>query len=87
LRQDGGRTPDTPIARMVEHIDYMVARMGIDSVALGSDFDGAVMPGELKDASGLPRLMRALEGRYKGDDLRKLAHGNWVRVLRATWGE
>ncbi len=87
LREDGGRTPDTPIARMVAHIDYMVKRIGIDCVALGSDFDGAVIPAELGDATGLPRLMRTLEGGgYAGDDLRKLAHGNWVRVLRATWG-
>ncbi|MDR7419254.1 MAG: dipeptidase [Armatimonadota bacterium] len=87
LREDGGRDPNTPIGRMVQHIDYMVERMGIDCVALGSDFDGATMPAELKDAAGLPRLMEALDRRgYTGDDLRKLAHGNWVRVLRETWG-
>jgi membrane dipeptidase len=88
LRADGGRDRNTPLARMVEHIDYMVERMGIDSVALGSDFDGATMPAEVGDAAGLPRLMRALAERgYQSDDLRKLAHGNWVRVLRETWGE
>jgi membrane dipeptidase len=87
LREDGGRDPNTPIARMVEHIDYMVGRMGIDCVALGSDFDGATMPAELKDAAGLPKLMGALADRgYTGEDLRKLTHGNWVRVLRETWG-
>ncbi len=87
LREDGGRNADTPIARMVEHIDYMVDRMGIDHVGLGSDFDGATMPAELKDAAGLPRLMQALHDRGRtGEDLRKLAHGNWVRVLRTTWG-
>jgi membrane dipeptidase len=87
LREDGARNTETPIARMVDHIDYMVERVGIDHVALGSDFDGADMPAELKDAAGLPRLMGALEARgYKGEALRKLAHGNWVRVLRETWG-
>jgi len=87
LREDGARDPDTPIGRMVEHVDYMVERMGIDCVAFGSDFDGATMPAEVKDAAGLPRLMQALADRgYGGDDLRKLAHGNWVRVLRETWG-
>jgi membrane dipeptidase len=87
LREDGGRDAEMPITRMVEHLDYMVERTGIDCVALGSDFDGAVMPAGLKDAAGLPRLMQALVDRgYKGDDLGKLAHGNWVRVLRETWG-
>jgi membrane dipeptidase len=88
LREDGGRDANTPIARMVAHVNYMVERMGIDCVALGSDFDGATMPAELKDATGLPRLMRALADRgFTPEDLKKLAHGNWVRVLRATWGE
>ncbi len=87
LREDGARNADTSISRMVEHIAYMVDRMGIDHVGLGSDFDGATMPAELKDAAGLPRLMQALGDRgYTGEDLRKLAHGNWVRVLRDTWG-
>jgi membrane dipeptidase len=86
LRADGGRDPQTPVARMVEHIDYMVARMGIDCVALGSDFDGATMPAEIGDAAGLPTLTQVLAGRYSAEDLRKLAHGNWVRVLRQTWG-
>ena len=87
LREDGGRDPDVPLSRMVDHIQYMVERMGIDHVALGSDFDGATMPAELKDAAGLPKLMQALRDRgYTGEDLRKLAHGNWVRVLRETWG-
>ncbi len=44
LREDGARNADTPIGRMVDHIEYMVERMGIDCVALGSDFDGAQMP-------------------------------------------
>ncbi len=87
LREDGGRDAETPISRMVDHIRYMVDRMGIDSVALGSDFDGATMPAELKDAAGLPRLMQALADRgFSQDDLKKIAHGNWVRVLRETWG-
>ncbi|MDR7483172.1 MAG: dipeptidase [Armatimonadota bacterium] len=87
LRADGARDPAVPIARMVEHIDYMVDRMGLDCVALGSDFDGAVMPADLHDASGLPRLLQALAARgYAHDDLRRIAHGNWVRVLRETWG-
>lgn len=65
----------------------MVERMGIDCVAFGSDFDGAIISAEIGDAAGLPRLMQALAARgYTHEDLRKLAHGNWVRVLRETWG-
>jgi membrane dipeptidase len=87
LRNDGKFDADTPIATMVDHIDYMVERMGIDCVALGSDFDGAIVPEELKDASGLPKLMRMLQDRgYDQEALAKIAYGNWVRILRDTWG-
>ncbi len=87
LRRDGGRDANTPLATMVDHVAYMVERMGIDHVAMGSDFDGATMPADLGDAAGLPKLVRALEERgFTGEDLRKLLHGNWVRVLRETWG-
>jgi membrane dipeptidase len=87
LREDGRHDPETPIARMVEHIDYMVTRMGIDHVAIGSDYDGAMVPREVADAAALPNLVAALAARgYSGEDLRKLAHGNWVRVLKETWG-
>jgi membrane dipeptidase len=88
LREDGVADTNTPLSVMADHVDYMVERMGIDCVALGSDFDGAVMPTELKDATGLPTLMQTLQDRgYDHDALAKIAHGNWVRVLSETWGE
>ena len=88
LREDGGRSPDTPIRTMVEHVDYMVERMSIDHVGLGSDFDGTTVPAELKDAAGLPKLVAAIRARgYTDGDLVKLLQGNWIRVLRETWGE
>nr|MBP7963874.1 membrane dipeptidase [Caldilineaceae bacterium] len=68
------------------HATYMVERMGIDHVALGSDFDGAAMPTDLVNAAGLPKLMAAfVEAGFDGADLAKIANGNWQRVLRATW--
>ncbi|HEX5165144.1 MAG TPA: dipeptidase [Thermomicrobiales bacterium] len=88
LRPDGQHSDDTPLSVMVDHVDHLVEKLGIDGVALGSDFDGATMPAELKDAAGLPKLMAAMRDRgYDDDSLRKIAHGNWVRVLKETWGE
>jgi membrane dipeptidase len=87
LRSDGRRDPNTPLSVLVNHVDYLVDKLGIDSVGFGSDFDGATMPAALKDAADLPNLLQALRNRGYGDDaLRKIAHGNWVRVLRETWG-
>jgi membrane dipeptidase len=86
LRPDGESKADTPLEVMVQHIDHLVEHLGIERVGFGSDFDGATMPRAIGDATGLPRLLEALRTRgYDEADLRRLAHGNWVRVLRATW--
>lgn len=86
LREDGRYKEETFVTEIVRHVDYMVERMGIDHVALGSDFDGATMPTDLVNAAGLPKLMAALRGAgYGQDELAKIANGNWQRVLRATW--
>lgn len=86
LREDGKVNPDTPLEDLARHIDYMVDRMGIDHVGLGSDFDGATVPNALGDVAGLPRLMALLRSRGYGDDaLRKIGSENWMRVLAATW--
>lgn len=86
LREDGRADTATPLNALVRHMDYMVERMGIDHVGLGSDFDGAVMPEDLRDAAGLPRLLDALHGAGYGEgELRQIAYGNWLRVLGETW--
>ena len=65
----------------------MADRCGVDHVALGSDFDGATMPAEVADASGLPRVLAALEAvGFEDDELDRIACRNWRRVLGAAWG-
>jgi membrane dipeptidase len=86
LREDGHNDPETPIGEIVRHVDYLAERMGIDHVAFGSDFDGAMVPAELGGAAGLPKLVAALrEAGYDDDAVTKVTHGNWLRVLRETW--
>lgn len=86
LRSDGRNDADTPLIEIARHIDYMVDRMGIEHVALGSDFDGALMPQELGDVTGLPKLGAVLRDRgYDEAALRKIAYENWVRILGQTW--
>jgi membrane dipeptidase len=86
LRADGVVSSDTPLDVLVDHIDYLVDRLGIDSVGLGSDFDGAVIPEELHDVAGLPKLVALLRRRgYDQAALKKLTHQNWLRVLARTW--
>jgi membrane dipeptidase len=70
----------------VRHVDYLVERVGIEKVGFGSDFDGARVPKEIGDVSGLPNLLAALRGHgYDEVALKKLAYENWIRVLRETW--
>src|SRR3954447_15310904 len=86
LREDGHNDADTPITEIVRHVDYLAERMGVDHVAFGSDFDGAVVPEELGGLAGLPKLVAALGAAGYGDDaIAKITHGNWLRVLDATW--
>jgi membrane dipeptidase len=88
LREDGTRNPDMPLSVLVRHVDYAVERIGIDHVALGSDFDGAVMSQYLGDAAGLPTLITELQrAGYDDEAMRKITHENWIRVLGRTWAE
>ena len=86
IRPDGGKNPDTPLTDWVRHMDYLVERLGPDRVGIGSDFDGTTIPAAIGDAAGLPHLLDALRaGGYDESTLRKIAHENWLRVLRLTW--
>ncbi len=87
LRPDAHDDPNTPLEVLIRHFDYLVERVGIDSVGFGSDFDGGITPPqEIGDVSGLPRLIAALrEHGYDEAALRKLTHENWLRVLGKTW--
>ncbi|MEJ5064298.1 dipeptidase [Erwinia sp. MYb375] len=88
LRSDGKRDGDMPLSVMVQHLDYLLEKLGEDRVAFGSDFDGINLADDLGDVTGLPRLLAAL--RHAGYDdalLNKLCRANWLRVLRKTWKE
>ena len=86
LRADGAEDPDTPLETIVAHARHVADRIGVEHVALGSDFDGATMPGALGDVTGLPRLLDALRaGGFGEAELRAIAWDNWRRVLEAAW--
>jgi membrane dipeptidase len=88
LREDGRLEPETPLSEIVRHVDYIAQRTGIEHVAFGSDFDGAIMPLELGDVTGMPKLLQALRDHsFDGDALRKITHENWIRVLRGIWNQ
>lgn len=88
LRPDGRMDDDFGLDIVLRHFDHLVNKLGEDRVGLGSDFDGALVPRPIRDCAGLPALMAALRAHGADDALiAKVAHGNWLRVLRRTWGE
>ncbi len=83
---DAKDNDETPLDLLTRHFHYLVDRIGIDRVAIGSDFDGATIPAAIKDASGLPNLIAALRASgFDEDSIRKIAFDNWMRVFRLTW--
>jgi membrane dipeptidase len=87
LRTDGKVSADTPIEDMVRHTDYLIEKLGVDHVGLGSDFDGAVIPEAIKTVEGLPKLVEAYRAAgYDDATLKKLGTENWLGVLERTWG-
>jgi membrane dipeptidase len=87
LHPEGNRGSDLDLAVMVDHLDALMERLGDDKVGLGSDFDGATMPEGIRDVSLLPNLIEAMRTRgYDDATIRKIAYGNWLRVMEQTWG-
>jgi len=74
---------DTIVATVKEIVDAG----GIETVAIGSDFDGFTdPPDDLVDISRMPRLTDALLGAGFGDDdVEKILGTNLMRVLRSGW--
>lgn len=68
---------------VVDHIDHVVKLVGVDSVGLGSDFDGIeVTPVGLEGVDKLPVITEELLNRgYSESDIHKILGGNFMRVM------
>lgn len=78
--------PYATVATVVDHIDYIAQRVGINHVGLGSDFDGVgdSLPIGLKDVSQYPNLIEELLRRgYSEAQISQITGGNLLRV----WAE
>jgi membrane dipeptidase len=77
---------DVPLSVLVDHIDHIVNLVGIDHVALGSDYDGAGVPDALKDAAHDWAIVEELDRRgYDDESIAKICRDNWLRVLKEVW--
>ena len=79
--------PYATVADVADHIDHVVALVGIDHVGLGSDFDGVgdSLPVGLKSVADYPNLVAELLARGRSEaEIAKILGGNLMRVWRAA---
>lgn len=76
------KSPDVNVQDFVNHIDYMVKKIGIDHVGISSDFDGGGGVEGWDDASETFNVTLELVKRgYTKKQIEKLWSGNLLRVL------
>lgn len=75
---------DADLECLLQHIDYLVSKAGVDHVAIGSDFDGIESsPQYLQDVSMFPMLSKSLLQRgYSTGDLQKIMGLNFLRIMQ-----
>jgi len=79
--------PFATVDDVLDHIDYIVALVGVDHVGFGSDFDGVgdSLPIGLKSVADYPVLIQGLRDRgYTEEDVVKIAGRNTLRVWAAV---
>lgn len=88
LHQQEADAIRTPVSMIVDHVDYIVKRIGVDHVGFGADFDGAEsFPAGIDSVADYPKLTQELLRRgYAEVDIRKILGGNFLRVLEANKG-
>jgi membrane dipeptidase len=91
----GETTPEragVTLETVVDHIDHICQLAGnARHCGIGSDLDGAFgreqCPSDVQTIADLGRLPGILAARgYTEEDVRLIAHGNFVRFLREAWG-
>ncbi|MEM7568394.1 MAG: dipeptidase [Pseudomonadota bacterium] len=75
--------PLPSVSQYVDHIDYAVAKMGIDHVGISSDFEHGGGIDGWYDVSEVGNVTLELVRRgYSEEDISKIMGGNFLRVMR-----
>ena len=70
---------------MLDHLDYVVERIGVDHVGIGTDFNhGGGVEGFADASEALNVTVGLLERGYGEAEIAKIWGGNFLRVLRAA---
>lgn len=85
LARLGALRPRATVRDYVDHIDYVVKRIGIDHVCIGTDFDhGAGIAGYDHAGEAVNVTAELLRRGYSEDEIARVWGGNVLRVLRAV---
>jgi membrane dipeptidase len=74
---------------VVDHIEYVVDRAGIDHVSIGSDYDGWIptIPSDQRDCRDIDRVEGALRERgWEDDEVEAVMGRNALEVLAGERG-
>ena len=66
---------------ILKHMVYIANKAGIETLALGSDFDGIDCDLEMKDYSGFPVLLEKMQKHFTDDQIDLITHKNFLRIL------
>ena len=70
---------------MLDHVDYIAQRIGVDHVGIGTDFNhGSGIIGFNDASEALNVTVELLKRGYTKDDITKIWGGNFIRVWRAA---
>lgn len=75
-----------PTAKVVDHLEYVIERVGIRHVALGSDYDGWLpsIPSDQRDCRDIHRVAEELIARgYSADAINRVTSQNALEILGA----
>jgi len=79
--------PRAKVEDVADHIEHVIALVGVDHVGLGSDFDGVgdSLPAGLRHVGEYPNLVRVLlERGHSAAEIEKILGGNALRVWQAV---
>ena len=73
------------LKEMLDHLDYIAKRIGVDHVGIGTDFNhGSGIEGFDDASEALNVTIELLKRGYSEDDIIKIWGGNFIRVWRAA---
>ena len=71
------------ITWVIEHIKYIKARIGVDNIGIGSDYDGISTDLGMNSADQLPLLEQALDrAGFTVSEIEKITYQNALRVFK-----